>query len=224
MTNSWQPGCNTGLHGYTYTHIHTHVLFSRAKWRGGGVSLQSQTCPQHRAIHLEQAVRTFHCMLWETKSFISPLLLQYFMQVIAVYVLKHFLKFESRKRCQQCRSSSWCTPRKRITWQHSWQHRNHHVQVLPGESPGNQALWCSGVSELGFGLWFWHTPFSKIDGMYYDPVILFKDHRLHILATSVRGAYMTGFTNGQSKAIIHDLVCLIRLEGLCDAHSLRYNV
>ena len=51
-----------------------------------------------------------------------------------------------------------------------------------------------------------------------------KDRRLHILATSVRGAYIGGFSNGQSKAVVHDLVLLVRQEGLCDVHNLRLNV
>ena len=39
-----------------------------------------------------------------------------------------------------------------------------------------------------------------------------------------RGAYHSGFCNGQSKAIVHDLVSLVRQEGLCDEHNLRLNV
>ena len=33
-----------------------------------------------------------------------------------------------------------------------------------------------------------------------------------------------GYVNGQCKAVIHDLVSLVHLEGLCDQHNLRLNV
>ena len=51
-----------------------------------------------------------------------------------------------------------------------------------------------------------------------------KDRRLHILATSIKTAYASGFANSQSKAILHDLVNLVRWEGLCMEHSLRLSV
>lgn len=47
---------------------------------------------------------------------------------------------------------------------------------------------------------------------YYGSVNFLKDHCLHTLATSIRGAYHSGFCNGQSKAIVHDLVLLVRQE------------
>ena len=59
---------------------------------------------------------------------------------------------------------------------------------------------------------------------YYGSVNFLKDRHLHILATSIRGAYHSGFCNGQSKAIVHDLVSLVHHEGLCDEHNLRLNV
>ena len=54
--------------------------------------------------------------------------------------------------------------------------------------------------------------------------ILSKDQRLHLLATSVRGATRNGFTNGQAKMIMHELVSLTRLYCLCTDHNLRLNV
>ena len=58
---------------------------------------------------------------------------------------------------------------------------------------------------------------------YYDSVNFFKVGRLHIMATSAR-VYNGGFSNSQSKAIVHDLVSLVRQEGLCDKHNLHLNV
>ena len=53
---------------------------------------------------------------------------------------------------------------------------------------------------------------------------LFQDRRIHILATSVRGAMKCGFTNGHSKSVIYDIVALVRQYGLCDRHNLRLSV
>ena len=52
----------------------------------------------------------------------------------------------------------------------------------------------------------------------------FKDRRLHLLATSVRGAMCNTFSNWQSKSIATDIVTLVRLHGLCDDHNLQLNV
>ncbi len=50
------------------------------------------------------------------------------------------------------------------------------------------------------------------------------DRRLHLLATSIRGAVRNSFSNGQSKSIMYDLVSLVRTSGLCDDHNIRFNV
>ena len=51
-----------------------------------------------------------------------------------------------------------------------------------------------------------------------------QDRRLHLLATSIRGALKSSFNNGQSKAIVYDIVSLVRQHTLCDMHNLRLNV
>ena len=51
-----------------------------------------------------------------------------------------------------------------------------------------------------------------------------QDRRLHLLASSIRGALKSSFNNGQSKAIVYDVVSLVRQHTLCDEHHLRLNV
>lgn len=53
----------------------------------------------------------------------------------------------------------------------------------------------------------------------YSPLVWIRT-----LVTSDRDAYVGGYVNGQCKAVIHDLVSLVRQEGLCDRHNLRLNV
>ena len=64
---------------------------------------------------------------------------------------------------------------------------------------------------------------SKTRVLYFCELCL-KDRCLHILATSIRAAYRGGFANGLSKAVVHDLVSLVRQEGLCDEHTLQLSV
>lgn len=51
-----------------------------------------------------------------------------------------------------------------------------------------------------------------------------KDKRLYPLATSIRGAIQSGYSNGQSKSICVDMVYLVRQACLCDQHNVRLNV
>ena len=46
----------------------------------------------------------------------------------------------------------------------------------------------------------------------------FQDRRLHVLATSARGAMAFGFSNGQSKMLMIDLDAVVR-SVLCDDHN-----
>ena len=46
--------------------------------------------------------------------------------------------------------------------------------------------------------------------------IYLKDRRLHLLATSVRGAVQDSFSNGQSKTVMYNITSLVRTCGLCD--------
>ena len=55
-------------------------------------------------------------------------------------------------------------------------------------------------------------------------VLLSQDGRLRKLGNALRGAYMYGFTNGLSKALIWQMVDLVVSEGLCDKHQLKIHV
>lgn len=72
------------------------------------------------------------------------------------------------------------------------------------------------VSSVLFG--------SKTTVFFNFCELCLKDRRLHIVATSIKAAYRGGFANGLSKAVVHDLVSLVRLEGLCDEHTLQLSV
>ena len=45
-----------------------------------------------------------------------------------------------------------------------------------------------------------------------------------MVATSLRGALRAGFSNGQAKSVVYDLVTLVRQNCLCDKHNLALNM
>ena len=53
--------------------------------------------------------------------------------------------------------------------------------------------------------------------------VIFEDQRLHVLATSARGAMAFGFTNGQCKMLMIDLVAVVRTV-FYDDHNLQLNI
>ena len=55
-------------------------------------------------------------------------------------------------------------------------------------------------------------------------MLFVKDQRIITLATAIRGGFLHGYTNGQSKTISMELVNLVRLNGLCRKHLARLNV
>lgn len=55
-------------------------------------------------------------------------------------------------------------------------------------------------------------------------LFVFKDRKLHELATSIRGAVRHGFDNGQAKSISTHLISVLRSYCLCMDHNLCLNV
>ena len=51
-----------------------------------------------------------------------------------------------------------------------------------------------------------------------------KDKKVKVLFSTICKAYAKGWTNGQAKSVLTDIVGLIRAHGLCDCHNDWLNV
>ena len=54
--------------------------------------------------------------------------------------------------------------------------------------------------------------------------LVVKDERVEMLGCALRGARRNGFADGQAKALLYELVRLVRVYGVCKTHRMQLNV
>ena len=84
-----------------------------------------------------------------------------------------------------------------------------------------------GIERDGLGGYEPHGKLVSNLSMFCHPCLSFlvvKDERVEMLGCSLRGAKKNGFANGQAKALLYELVRLVRVYGVCKTHRMQLNV